>query len=57
MLGGVDVRGRGFLPAVIMDTLATMGRLASMDRMKGVILVERTRDATLNNFRPRTVLR
>jgi hypothetical protein len=40
---------------VIMATRATMGRGASIVRMKGVIVVERSKEEIENALRPRTV--
>jgi hypothetical protein len=42
-------------PVVIMATRATMGRGASIVRMKGVIVAERTREDIENALIPRTV--
>jgi hypothetical protein len=44
-------------PAVSMEILATMGRLASIVRMKGVMPVDRINEDIENAFRPRTVFR
>jgi hypothetical protein len=61
--GGEDTCSEGYVskmedvPAPTMDTRATIGILASMANMKGVILVDRTRDVIEKSLRPRTVLR
>ena len=52
-----SVHGDVAEPAVSIEILATMGRLASIVRIKGVIPVDRINDDIENAFRPRTVFR
>jgi hypothetical protein len=51
------LKRNGEIPAVTIDTRATIGRFASIVNIKGVILAEKRRDDIENAFRPRTVFR